>query len=54
VDRYLILPRSPRSARAALALVSFIPTSLGTVTLAMVVGGTVEVVGRVVATVGKT
>jgi hypothetical protein len=53
VDLYLMVPLSPRSARVAFALVSFIPTSSGTSTLAMVVGGEVDAVGKVVATVGK-
>jgi hypothetical protein len=53
VDLYLIVPLRPRSARRALALARLIPTRFGTLTVAMVVGGAVEVVGKVVATVGR-
>ena len=54
VDRYLTVARSPRSASAALALVRRLPTSLGTSTVAMVVGGAVVVVGAVVVEVVVT
>jgi hypothetical protein len=53
VDRYLIVPLRPRAARMAFALARFIPTRFGTLTVGMVVGGAVDVVGKVVATVGK-
>jgi hypothetical protein len=53
VDRYLIVPLRPWSARMAFALARLIPTRFGTLTVGMVVGGAVEVVGKVVATVGK-
>jgi hypothetical protein len=53
VDLYLIVPLRPRSARVAFALARFIPTKFGTLTVGMVVGGAVDVVGKVVATVGK-
>jgi hypothetical protein len=35
------------------ALTRFIPTRFGTLTVGVVVGGAVDVVGKVVATVGK-
>jgi hypothetical protein len=53
VDLYLIVPLRPRSARMAFALARFIPTRFGTLTVGMVVDGAVDVVGRVVVTVGK-
>jgi hypothetical protein len=53
VDLYLIVALSPRSARVSFALASFIPTSLGTLILAIVVGGAVDGMTRVVATVGR-
>jgi len=54
VDRYVTLARSPRPASAAFAPASPMPTSLGTLTVAMVVVvGAVEVVaGSSVVTVG--
>ena len=48
-----MVARSPRSASMAFAAVSLKPTSRGTLTVGMVVGRAVEVVGTVVATVGK-
>jgi hypothetical protein len=53
VDLYLIVPLRPRSARMAFALVRFMPTRFGILTVGMVVGGAVDVVGKVVVTVGK-
>jgi hypothetical protein len=53
VDLYLIVALRPRSARIAFALARLTPTRFGTLTVGMVVGGAVEVVGKVVATVGK-
>jgi hypothetical protein len=53
VDLYLIVPLRPCFARRAFALARFIPTRFGTLTVGMVVGGAVDVVGKVVATVGK-
>ena len=53
MDLYLIVPLRPRSARMAFALARFIPTRFGTWTVGMVVGGAVDVAGKVVATVGK-
>jgi hypothetical protein len=53
VDLYLVVAVRPRSARVRLALVSVRPTSVGALILAMVVGGDVDVVSRVVATVGR-
>jgi hypothetical protein len=50
---YLIVPLRPRSSRVAFALASFTPTSFGTLTVRMVVGGTVDVDAEVVATVGE-
>jgi hypothetical protein len=44
---------SPRSARLTLARASRMPTSLGTTTFSIVVGGAVDVVATVVATVGR-
>ena len=53
MDLYLIVPLRSWSERMAFALASVIPTRFGTLTVGMVVGGAVEVVGKVVATVGK-
>ena len=53
MDLYLIVPLKPRSARMAFALARLTPTRFGTLTVAMVVGGAVDVVCKVVATVGK-
>jgi hypothetical protein len=53
VDRYLTDTLSPRSASASFALARFMPTRFGTLTVWTVVGGDVEVVDTVVATVGK-
>jgi hypothetical protein len=58
VDRYLTDTLSPRSASASFALARFMPTRFGTLTVWMLVGGTVvggdvEVVDTVAATVGR-
>ena len=53
MDLYLIVPLRPRSARMAFALARLTPARLGTLTVGMVVGGAVDVVGKVVVTVGK-
>ena len=53
MDLYLIVPLRPPSARMAFALARFIPTRFGTLTVGMVVGKAVDVLGKVVATVGN-
>ena len=53
MDLYLIVPLRPRSARMAFAPARFIPTRFGTLTVGVDIGGVVDVVGKVVATVGK-
>ena len=53
MDLYLIVPLSPWSASVSFALANRMPTICGTLTVGMVVGKAVDVLGKVVATVGN-
>ena len=50
---YLMVQCSPRSASAFLAVLARMPTSSGTVTSPVVVGGEVDVLASLWATVGR-